>query len=422
MRALKHRTLSQYIKVCSQKQFTGLFVFDGLNGCQWNLRFLYGRLIGDSGGFHPVKRWRRQLRQYAPHLNSNDLANLNLDSSQMWSYQLVSKLLERKAIDRKQAIAMVQGSAIEVLFDLAEQESTRRHTNLESLSYSIFPEDDLALQYTQVLPLKVDYLWEIAERQIEAWFEAELDFYHPNLSPIITNREQLKQKLSEVSYTNLSTLLNENNTLREISLAIGKDIVSVAKLLKPYIRSGEIDLIEKPDDIVLKTSAVQATKSKSQVTGRSIESLAPRNKPSARMSKQHGQFNVAYVDDSPIDIKTMQRILSEHRLNPVLINEPVNAIPTLIEVSPSLIFLDLVMPVANGYEICAQLRRISQFKNTPIIIVTSSDGVVDRVRAKLVGSTGFMSKPIAKDEVASILQRYLNIPRSNIVPERFAFA
>ncbi|WP_083885836.1 response regulator [Synechococcus sp. PCC 7336] len=416
MSSLQHRNLEQYITTCSQSQFTGLFVFDGLNGCQWNLRFLFGRLIGDSGGCHPYKRWRRQLRQYAPDLNPNYLESLNLGSNQMWSYQLVSILLEQKVINRRQAIAMIRGSAIEVLFDLAEQESTKRHANLAPLSYSIFPEDDLALQHTQVFPLKVDYLWENVERQVQAWFGAELDPYHPNLAPIITNREQLQQRLSETSFAHLSTLLKEKSTLRDISLAIGKDVVSVARLFKPYVRSGEIDLIEQPDDLAFKTSDLKAQSSRSQGVTQAIGSLGSKNKSSARKPKQNGKLNVAYIDDSPIDSKTMKQILIEHNLNPFLISDTVNAIPTLLEISPSLIFLDLVMPVANGYEICAQLRRTSKFKNTPIIIVTSSDGVIDRVRAKLVGADGFIAKPIAKDIVADILQQYLYIAPSKLVP------
>ena len=83
------------------------------------------------------------------------------------------------------------------------------------------------------------------------------------------------------------------------------------------------------------------------------------------------------------------------------------ALPVLIENKPDLIFLDLIMPVANGYEICSQLRRNSLFVNTPVIILTGSDGFIDRVRAKVVGATDFLSKPVAADKVMAAVHRYV---------------
>ena len=69
---------------------------------------------------------------------------------------------------------------------------------------------------------------------------------------------------------------------------------------------------------------------------------------------------------------------------------------------------DLVMPIANGYEVCSQIRRISSLKEIPVIIVTSNDGIADRVRARLVGASGFLGKPIDPDkfpdQIIAILQ------------------
>ena len=91
------------------------------------------------------------------------------------------------------------------------------------------------------------------------------------------------------------------------------------------------------------------------------------------------------------------------------IQDSIHALPVLIEQKPSVIFLDLVMPIANGYEVCAQIRRISQFKKTPIVILTSNDGIIDRVRAKMVGSSGFLAKPVDAGKVLAIVQKCLAI-------------
>jgi chemotaxis family two-component system response regulator PixG len=72
-----------------------------------------------------------------------------------------------------------------------------------------------------------------------------------------------------------------------------------------------------------------------------------------------------------------------------------------------LIFLDLVMPNTNGYELCSFLRKSSTFENTPIVILTGHDGVVDRVRAMMAGSSDFMSKPPEADKVLQVVRKYL---------------
>jgi chemotaxis family two-component system response regulator PixG len=108
----------------------------------------------------------------------------------------------------------------------------------------------------------------------------------------------------------------------------------------------------------------------------------------------------------------MSQILTEAGYRFINIQDPVKALPILLEHKPSLIFLDLIMPVANGYEICAQIRRISVFKDTPVIIVTSNDGIVDRVRAKMVGASGFLAKPIDSEKVLKVLHRHLAVSTS----------
>jgi two-component system, chemotaxis family, response regulator PixG len=123
-------------------------------------------------------------------------------------------------------------------------------------------------------------------------------------------------------------------------------------------------------------------------------------------SKQESPL-IAYIDDSRSDGLKMTYILTKSGYRCINIQESVSALTTLIENKPSLIFLDLVMPIANGYEICAQIRRVSALNNIPVIIVTSNDGIVDRVRARMVGSSGFLSKPIATEKVLKTLQKYL---------------
>jgi chemotaxis family two-component system response regulator PixG len=85
-------------------------------------------------------------------------------------------------------------------------------------------------------------------------------------------------------------------------------------------------------------------------------------------------------------------------------------LPLLLQHKPQFIFLDLVMPVANGYEVCGQIRKISLFQDIPVVILTGNDGIVDRVRAKLVGATDFLGKPIDEERVLAAIRKYLTTP------------
>lgn len=103
----------------------------------------------------------------------------------------------------------------------------------------------------------------------------------------------------------------------------------------------------------------------------------------------------------------MQSLLSAAGYQFLGVDDAMRAFGILLARKPDLIFLDLVMPNANGYEICAQLRKLACFRNTPIVILTGNDGIVDRVRAKLVGASDFLSKPVDAGIVLSVIRKHL---------------
>jgi chemotaxis family two-component system response regulator PixG len=169
----------------------------------------------------------------------------------------------------------------------------------------------------------------------------------------------------------------------------------------PYVRTGLIKLIEVMD---LRHSVEQFTKVPFNPAPVAYRPNSTQQQPTVPL--------VAYIDDSPMDSQIMSQIVTKAGLKYINLQDSVLALPMLLENKPSLIFLDLVMPLANGYEICTQLRRTSIFKDTPVIIVTGNDGIVDRVRDKIVRSTDFLAKPIDTNKVLAVLRKYLPVPNS----------
>jgi len=164
-----------------------------------------------------------------------------------------------------------------------------------------------------------------------------------------------------------------------------RQAVEVTRSLLPFIQLGVIELIEIPDLAAPVSPAIPLAPPAQAVQGPLI----------------------ACVDDSPLVCQTMEQILTGAGYQFVAVQDSLRAIATLLSRKPALIFLDLVMPNTNGYEICSQLRKVSAFRDTPIIILTGNDGIIDRVRAKVVGSSDFLSKPVDAETLLSTLRKHL---------------
>ena len=122
---------------------------------------------------------------------------------------------------------------------------------------------------------------------------------------------------------------------------------------------------------------------------------------------QDQRATVVYIDDNTADSQAMGDIVQAAGYSYANITDSLRALSQLVDHNPQMIFLELVLPVVNGYELCAQIRRIPMFRDTPIIIVTNNDRLADRVRAKIVGASGFLSKPIRAQPVLKVMIKHL---------------
>lgn len=377
----------EFFESLKQSRFTGQLALTGPKGEKWFFYFYLSRLIYATGGVHPVRRWRRNLITHCPQIASQpstiqvDLANIAPEKLRVcWEYELMCLWVEQQKISREQAAKMIRGAIVEILFDI---------TQGTAVSCELRP--NIVLQPRLVL---IDAEQAIAESQQlwNAWQEAKIADRSPNLAPVIRHPEQLQQKTNPQVYQTLSQLLDGQQSLRDLSIRMKRHVLPVIGSLLPYLQTGLIELVSIPD--VASPIAPPTT------TGTGNTGITTQGSTSAVPL-------IACVDDSPLMCQTMEKILTAANYQFVGINDPLRAIAILLARKPDLIFLDLVMPNANGYEICGQLRRLSFFKDTPIVILTGNDGIVDRVRAKMVGSTDFVSKPVEPEVVVGIIRKYL---------------
>lgn len=119
-------------------------------------------------------------------------------------------------------------------------------------------------------------------------------------------------------------------------------------------------------------------------------------------------YTIACIDDSPTVLQAINTFLDDKSFSVVLISDPVKALMQIIRSKPDLILLDVTMPNLDGYELCSLLRKHPSFRNTPIIMVTGNTGFIDRAKAKLVGASGYLTKPFTQPDLMKIVFKHLS--------------
>ncbi|MEH2177535.1 response regulator [Nostoc sp.] len=118
-------------------------------------------------------------------------------------------------------------------------------------------------------------------------------------------------------------------------------------------------------------------------------------------------YTIACIDDSQTVLNSIKHFLDENTFSVVTINDPVKALMQILRSKPDLILLDVEMPSLDGYELCSLLRKHSAFKNIPIVMVTGRTGFIDRAKAKMVRSSGYLTKPFTQSELLKMVFKHL---------------
>jgi two-component system, chemotaxis family, response regulator PixG len=374
--------LSNQLIFLKQKQFTGKVSVKDSSGIEWILYLCLGRLVWAEGGVHPHRAWKRLLDRYCPQVNED---SLQLDKSQEFEcgdYYVLTVLLQKKFINREQATEFIKIRANEAMFDMLQSEAKKPLTiTPETATTSSFLTSGLQMSISLV---NVEDVIVEAEQAWVIWREKGLQRFSPNLAPQMKEQERLREEVSGIVFQNFLRLLDGQRSLRDLASRMNKDVRRLASSLMPYIQQELLEFV-KIDDI--KLSHIETNSSAAQ------KRLDQSNKPL-----------IVCIDDSPQICNVMEQIITKAGYRFIGVKQALQAVPTIISAKPDLVFLDIGMPIVNGYEICSQIRRVSQIKHIPIVILTGNDGIVDRVRAKVVGANAFVSKPIEIEKIHQAIE------------------
>ncbi|MDH3548264.1 MAG: twitching motility response regulator PilG [Gammaproteobacteria bacterium] len=126
------------------------------------------------------------------------------------------------------------------------------------------------------------------------------------------------------------------------------------------------------------------------------------------MSKSFSGLKILVIDDSKTIRRTAETLLSKEGCQVFTAIDGFDALSKIADHRPDLIFVDIMMPRLDGYETCSLIKHNKTFKETPVIMLSSKDGLFDRARGRIVGSEQYLTKPFTKDELLGAISNQIN--------------
>jgi twitching motility two-component system response regulator PilG len=339
-------------------QRTGELLIESSTGKFWFLFFDHGQLIYATDTESNLVRLRDYLQSLGfgdalEQLASSKLGINVLEYGQIWA------LLESKIINLDQAKFILKSSIKEVLFDIV------------GLYQGTFAFATNAALTPKLLTLKFSEISAKCSQETRVWKH----FY-----PMIESVNQAPMLLSEGALPSLNGWIDGKTSIRQLSRYSGKSISDIGQMIYDSMSCGEVEI-----------TPIEINAAK-QIQGRS-----PR---------------ILCIDDSMTICRAVEYILHNHGFQVMAIPSPIKALSLVFQHKPDLILCDIDMPELDGYELCGMLRKSTAFAKVPIIMLTGKDGFIDRVKARMVGATEYLTKPFGEKELLTTVEKY-NPSRKN---------
>ena len=124
------------------------------------------------------------------------------------------------------------------------------------------------------------------------------------------------------------------------------------------------------------------------------------------MDDKFQNLKVMVIDDSKTIRRTAETLLQREGFEVVTAVDGFEALAKIAEANPDIVFVDIMMPRLDGYQTCAIIKRNPKFTNTPVIMLSSKDGLFDKARGRMVGSQDYLTKPFTKDQLLQAVAQY----------------
>lgn len=340
----------------------------------WFVFFLNGQIIYAGGGSEDnLLRLRDYLRQYKIDRAFDLSAVAGIATVNAPEYGQLWALLESHVLTPTQGRNIIRNMVHETLFDLL---SLHQGSFIFELGSALSPQ----LMTLEIAPLVAQTM-----KQVQEWKQLHPHIQSPDQCPVIANSEHLREMLAENTLKVLERWGDGQTSLRQIARYLNRDVLTVAKAVYPYIQRGLVQLVNP-----------------------TVSNFADQ-KHNLTLSHQDHVPRIVCIDDGETVRKAVEYILHENGYEATAIGNPLKALGLLFQLKPDLILCDIAMPELDGYEICAMLRRSTVFRESPIIMLTGKDGFIDRVKARMVGATDYLTKPFGAAELLTLVEKYVGV-------------
>ena len=126
------------------------------------------------------------------------------------------------------------------------------------------------------------------------------------------------------------------------------------------------------------------------------------------MAQADQGVKVLVIDDSKTIRRSAETLLSKAGYDVITATDGFDALAKIADSRPEIIFVDIMMPRLDGYQTCALIKNNSEFKATPVVMLSSKDGLFDRAKGRIVGSDRYITKPFSKDELVGTIENLVS--------------
>ncbi|WP_421655768.1 response regulator [Leptothermofonsia sp. ETS-13] len=346
----------------------------------WFVFFLNGRIVYASDNNTSLARLSDYLRRYRVDVPLSQLTISSIASVNAPEYGYLWALLENHTLTPIQGRSIIQSMVHETLFDLL---SLHQGSFIFELSPALSPQ----LTTLEIAPLLAKIM-----KQIQEWKQFYPQIQTPDQCLVIADAERLQASLSKNTFHSFSRYADGKTSIRQIARYLNRDILTVARAIYSYVQKGVIQLIDCPYPELEGAGGARAVRSKD--FGRWHETRTPR---------------IVCIDDGVTLRQTVEQILNQNGYEATAIANPLDALSQVFQLKPDLILCDIAMPELDGYELCGMLRKSTAFRQIPIVMLTGKDGFIDRVKARMVGATDYLTKPFGESELLMLVEKYVGV-------------
>lgn len=118
-------------------------------------------------------------------------------------------------------------------------------------------------------------------------------------------------------------------------------------------------------------------------------------------------LKVLVIDDSNTIRRTAETLLSKAGCDVSTASDGFDSLAKIVDLKPDVIFVDIMMPRLDGYQTCALIKNNDDFKATPVIMLSSKDGLFDKAKGRIVGADDYLTKPFGRAELLNALEKYV---------------